>query len=164
MPGWNTFSKLRRLAFRRLEFVSSFHGHDPSCPIPCDSNSSVTFSEAEFSMIAAVHQSARLSHPLAGRRIRAFERCRRIAVFLETIVSGGKRDRHAERCFISVPQFSMTPSKDSVKPVHVIRLRGITASVFANTAETKNGDVTFHKVSVQRTYKRSEERRVGKEC
>ncbi len=47
----------------------------------------------------------------------------------------------------------MTPSKDSVKPVHVIRLRGITASVFANTAETKNGDVTFHKVSVQRTYK-----------
>ena len=47
----------------------------------------------------------------------------------------------------------MTPSKDSVKPVHVIRLRGITASVFANSAETKNGDVTFHKVTVQRTYK-----------
>ena len=104
-------------------------------------------------MIAAVHQTTRISHPLAGRRTRAFERCRRIAAFLETIVSGGKRDRHAERCFISVPQFSMTPSKDSVKPVHVIRLRGITASVFANTAETKNGDVTFHKVSVQRTYK-----------
>ena len=73
--------------------------------------------------------------------------------FLETIVSGGKRDRHADRRFISVPQISMTPSKDSVKPVHVIRLRGITASVFANIAETKNGDVTFHKVSVQRTYK-----------
>ena len=47
----------------------------------------------------------------------------------------------------------MVPSKDSVKPVHVIRLRGITASVFANIAETKNGDVTFHKVSVQRVYK-----------
>ena len=104
-------------------------------------------------MIAAVHQTARISHPLAGRRTRAFGRHRRIAVFLETIASGGKRDRHADRRFISVPQFSMTPSKDSVKPVHVIRLRGITASVFANSAETKNGDVTFHKVSVQRTYK-----------
>lgn len=66
---------------------------------------------------------------------------------------GGKRDLHVDRRFISVPQVSMTPSKDSVKPVHVIRLRGITASIFANIAETKNGDVTFHKVSVQRTYK-----------
>ena len=47
----------------------------------------------------------------------------------------------------------MVTSKDSVKPVHVFRLRGITASVFANVAETKHGDVTFHKVSVQRTYK-----------
>ena len=104
-------------------------------------------------MTAAVHQSARISHPLAGRRIKAFGRHRRIVVFLETIVSRGKRDRHADRRFISVPQFFMTPSKDSVKPVHVIRLRGIAVSVFANTAETKNGDVTFHKVSVQRTYK-----------
>ena len=66
---------------------------------------------------------------------------------------GGKRARHAARCFISVPQFSMTPSKHSVKPISVFRLRGITASVFANIAETKNGDVTFHKVNVQRTYK-----------
>jgi hypothetical protein len=47
----------------------------------------------------------------------------------------------------------MVPSKDSVKPISVFRLRGITASVFANIAETKNGDVTFHNVSVQRTYK-----------
>lgn len=66
---------------------------------------------------------------------------------------GGKRACYADRRFISVPQVSMTPSKDSVKPVQVFRLRGITASVFANIAETKNGDVTFHKVSVQRTYK-----------
>lgn len=51
----------------------------------------------------------------------------------------------------------MTPSKNSVKPVHVIRLRGITASVFANIAETKTGDVTYHKVSLQRTYKDGKE-------
>lgn len=40
-----------------------------------------------------------------------------------------------------------------MKPVRVFRLRGITASVFANQAETKNGDITFYKVSIQRTYK-----------
>ena len=66
---------------------------------------------------------------------------------------GRKRACHVQRRFISVPLILMFPSKDSVKPVHVIRLRGITASVFANIAETKNGDVTFHKVSVQRVYK-----------
>ena len=66
---------------------------------------------------------------------------------------GGERDRHATPPIISVPPIFMVPSKDFVKPVHVIRLRGITASVFANIAETKNGDVTFHKVSVQRTFK-----------
>ncbi len=51
----------------------------------------------------------------------------------------------------------MATSRDSVKPVHVFRLRGITASVFANVAETKNGDITFHKVSIQRTYKDGKE-------
>ena len=66
---------------------------------------------------------------------------------------GGEREPHATPPTISVPPIFMVPSKDSVKPVHVIRLRGITASVFANIAETKNGDVTFHKVSVQRVYK-----------
>ena len=104
-------------------------------------------------MNAAVQEIARFFCPLAGRRTLAHRVNSRIRSFVETIVSGGKRARHVQRLFISVPQFSMTPSKDSVKPVHVIRLRGITASVFANIAETKNGDVTFHKVSVQRTYK-----------
>ncbi len=66
---------------------------------------------------------------------------------------GGERELHATPPIISVPPIFMVPSKDSVKPVHVFRLRGISASVFANIAETKNGDVTFHKVSVQRTYK-----------
>lgn len=87
-------------------------------------------------------------------------RCRtnsRMCSLLETIPFGGKRARHVNRRFISVPQVTMTLLKDSVKPVHVIRLRGITASVFANIAETKNGDVTFHKVSLQRTYKDGKE-------
>lgn len=70
---------------------------------------------------------------------------------------GGRREHHADRRFTSVLQVSMATSKDSVKPVHVFRLRGITASVFANVAETKNGDITFHKVSIQRTYKDGKE-------
>jgi hypothetical protein len=68
-------------------------------------------------------------------------------------VPARRREPHAMPPIISVPPFFMVPSKDSVKPVSVFRMRGITASVFANIAETKNGDVTFHKVSVQRTYK-----------
>ena len=40
-----------------------------------------------------------------------------------------------------------TASKN--KPVKVFRVRGITASIFAN--QTKNGDA-FHKICLQRTY------------
>jgi hypothetical protein len=43
------------------------------------------------------------------------------------------------------------------KPEKVIRLRGVSASVFANRAETDHGEVIFHKVAVQRTYKEGEE-------
>lgn len=39
------------------------------------------------------------------------------------------------------------------KPVHTIRLRGISASIFANVAKTDNGDRTFYKVSLTRSYK-----------
>ena len=39
------------------------------------------------------------------------------------------------------------------KPVKVFRSRGISASVFKNAAKAGDRDVTFHKVSVQRTYK-----------
>lgn len=70
---------------------------------------------------------------------------------------GGQRDHHATPPITSVPPISMTSSKDSVKPIQTFRLRGITASVFANKAETKNGDITFHKVSIQRTYKDGDE-------
>ena len=44
-------------------------------------------------------------------------------------------------------------ARNSSKPVTVFRARGVSASVFANQAETKRGDVTFHKISLQRTYK-----------
>ncbi len=91
---------------------------------------------------------------LAGRAARIDVRVpSRKAANWRDMFPGGQRDPHVVPPIISVPPIFMVPSKDSVKPVHVIRLRGITASVFANIAETKNGDVTFHKVSVQRVYK-----------
>lgn len=44
------------------------------------------------------------------------------------------------------------------KPVKIMRLRGISASIFANPAKTKgNDDSTFYKVSIQRTYKVDDE-------
>lgn len=42
---------------------------------------------------------------------------------------------------------------NAAKPVQVFRLRGISASVFANTAKADGRDVVFHKVSVQRIYR-----------
>jgi len=48
-------------------------------------------------------------------------------------------------------------AQDSKKPVKVYRLRGISASVFENHTKTDGRDVTFHKVSLQRTYKDGDE-------
>ncbi len=45
----------------------------------------------------------------------------------------------------------------SNKPVSVFRLRGISASVFANSAQSGDRDITFHKVTLQRTYKDGDE-------
>jgi hypothetical protein len=39
------------------------------------------------------------------------------------------------------------------KPVKTIRLRGVSASIFANKAMVEGREITFHKVSVQRSYK-----------
>jgi len=44
-------------------------------------------------------------------------------------------------------------ARTSQKPVEVIRFRGISASIFRNTAKSGDRNVTFHKVSLQRTYK-----------
>jgi hypothetical protein len=48
-------------------------------------------------------------------------------------------------------------AQTSTKPVKVFRLRGVSASVFANDAKTERGTVTFHKVSLQRAYKNGDE-------
>lgn len=48
----------------------------------------------------------------------------------------------------------MAPSQ---KPVHSVRLRGISASVFENKTKIENREVTFHKVAVSRTYKDGDE-------
>ncbi len=39
------------------------------------------------------------------------------------------------------------------KPVHSIRLRGISASIFENKTKVEERDVSFHKVSITRSYK-----------
>ena len=45
----------------------------------------------------------------------------------------------------------------SFKPVKVFRSRGVSASVFANHAKSDGRNITFHKVSLQRTYKDGDE-------
>jgi hypothetical protein len=47
----------------------------------------------------------------------------------------------------------MENPKPSTKPVKVFRFRGISASIFANTAKTADREVSYYKVSLQRTYK-----------
>jgi hypothetical protein len=46
-----------------------------------------------------------------------------------------------------------TDTAGTQKPVKVIRLRGVSASIFANHAKSEGREITFHKVSVQRSYK-----------
>lgn len=64
---------------------------------------------------------------------------------------------------ISFTLFSMATAKEpttaqsSNKPVQVFRLRGLSASIFENHAKSANRDVTFHKVSVQRTYREGDQ-------
>lgn len=48
---------------------------------------------------------------------------------------------------------SSTPK--TAKPVETFRLRGISASIFENKSE--DGKTTFHKVSLQRTYRQDDE-------
>lgn len=48
-------------------------------------------------------------------------------------------------------------AQPSAKPVKSFRLRGISASVFENHAKSADRDVTFHKVSLQRTYRDGDE-------
>ena len=58
-----------------------------------------------------------------------------------------------------LPPFCMANAKESaaapsaVKPAKVFRRRGIAVSVFANTTEVDGRRVSFHKVTIQRTYR-----------
>ena len=73
------------------------------------------------------------------------------------------RDRRGPDVPISFTPFTMTQSKEpvlahnSTKPVKTFRLRGVSVSVFKNHAKTDDRDVSFHKVSVQRTYRDGDE-------
>jgi len=44
----------------------------------------------------------------------------------------------------------------STKPTKSFRLRGVSVSVFENSAKTKDREVTFHKVAIQRSYRDSD--------
>ncbi len=46
-------------------------------------------------------------------------------------------------------------SKSAVKPVQTFRLKAISASVFEN--ESEDGKTSFHKVSLQRSYRQGDE-------
>jgi hypothetical protein len=50
-----------------------------------------------------------------------------------------------------------TTAQTSAKPVKVFRLRGVSASVFENHSKNAERPATFHKVSLQRTYKDGDE-------
>jgi hypothetical protein len=45
----------------------------------------------------------------------------------------------------------------ATKPVKTIRLRGVSASISANQGKSDGRDITFHKVSLKRSYKDGDE-------
>jgi hypothetical protein len=58
---------------------------------------------------------------------------------------------------MAAPQSKDTETPSSTKPVKTFRLRGISASIFPNHAQSDGRDIIFHKVSVQRSYKDGDE-------
>ena len=55
--------------------------------------------------------------------------------------------------YIRFPHSTMETSKTPTKPVKVFRLRGLSASIFANRAKNADRAFPYFKVSLQRTYK-----------
>lgn len=49
------------------------------------------------------------------------------------------------------------PTAATTKPVKVFRVRGLSVSIFRNTATVRDREVTFHKASLTRTYKDGDE-------
>ena len=58
---------------------------------------------------------------------------------------------------MAASQAKETESSVNQKPVKVIRVRGVSASIFANHGKSDGRDITFHKVSLQRSYKDGDE-------
>ena len=56
-----------------------------------------------------------------------------------------------------VPAKNSEVSEPTGKPIKSFRLRGVSASIFANQAKSEGRDITFHKVSLQRSYKDGDE-------
>jgi hypothetical protein len=80
----------------------------------------------------------------AARARTLFVRCR-------TVAQSGALYHFPKLAMANAKETSSPP--ENQKPVKVFRLRGISASVFANQAKTGERTVTFYKVSLQRTYK-----------
>lgn len=83
---------------------------------------------------------------------------------VERITSCGSSGADWQQCrrhlFCFFPPYFMGNSNESTatpKPVQVFRLRSLTASVFANRAKANGRNLTFHKVSLQKTYKDGED-------
>ena len=95
----------------------------------------------------------------AGELIRDDRDLRQTHPHRETIQNVPGRSSRLIRRFHSLPPFCMAQAKESaaapsaVKPAKVFRRRGITVSVFANPTEIDGRTVSFHKVTVQRTYR-----------
>lgn len=70
--------------------------------------------------------------------------------------SGSQHGQHLVWITYHFPLFSMA-NANSNKPVKVLRLRGISASIFANKSNGDGGESVYHKVTVQRTYRDGDE-------
>ena len=110
------------------------------------------------------HRSTNHGSP-AGELIRDVQGSRRMGQRHETIQNVPGRSARSIRRIYSLPPFCMANAKESaaapsaVKPAKVFRRRGITVSVFANPTEIDGRSVTFHKATVQRTYRDGDEYR-----
>ena len=83
------------------------------------------------------------------------------------VAQSGPVRRRTGRCGCSVPALSgtflfltpldMTKESTTNRPWKVLRSSGVSASIFANSAQTKDGDTTYYKVSLTRNYRDGDE-------
>ena len=114
-------------------------------------------------MIVSTQASSgwKLAKSLAGERsgrfrhLTAHHDCRLIRACLTGLLD-------SQAFYFSNPFRMATATKEpqaaqaSTKPVQTFRLRGVSVSVFENSAKTKDREVTFHKVAIQRSYRDSD--------